>query len=95
MRIVRITQDEGIVHAECGHCRGAGSVAVELLTKALHACTWRWQSTAEIAERIGVSSTHCANLMADLRRFHAVERRGSGARHSPYEWRLAKSRGIG
>lgn len=83
--------DHRTVHVQCGACLGKGTVMHERQTQAIRLVSSEWQSTSALADRMGISVTNAANVLRDLYRAGHVERRGSGAHHSPYEWRLAPS----
>ncbi len=82
-------QPNGKIEVACGDCNGAGHVVADRLSQVYGAVSAEWSSTGSIARRVGITGENAAN---NLRRLHGsglVERRGSGARHSPYEWRRA------
>lgn len=72
----------------CGHCGGSGKKCAPELTSTLKLMGRSWVETLEVARRLGLKQGAACNRMADLLKLGLVERRGSGSRHSPYEWRL-------
>lgn len=72
----------------CGHCDGTGRKEAPKLTKTLDAVSKaQWRSTYELSRVLGVSETNMANRLAELRELGLLQRRGSGVRWSPYEWK--------
>lgn len=79
----------GEVEVVCGDCCGAGYVVADRLSQVYGAVSAEWVSTGDIAKRVGITGENAANNLKRLHGSDLVERRGSGARHSPYEWRRA------
>jgi DNA-binding IclR family transcriptional regulator len=74
------------VRVMCGHCSGEGYVVHARATQMLALIERGWASTGKLAKRMRIGATNAANIAALLLELGHVQRRGSGARHSPYEW---------
>jgi DNA-binding IclR family transcriptional regulator len=70
----------------CGHCSGEGRVLHHRATEMLAHVDRGWKSTGALAKKMGIGTTNAANIAALLLELGWVQRRGSGSRHSPYEW---------
>ncbi len=72
----------------CGHCDGTGRKEAPELSRTLAALSQvAWLSTQTMAKKLRTKETAMSNRLADLRKRGLVERRGSGSRYAPYEWR--------
>lgn len=78
----------------CGHCDGTGRKEAPKLSRTLAALSAsRWLSTQALAKKLETQETAMSNRLAELRELGLVERQGSGARYSPYEWKLKTEKG--
>lgn len=80
-----------LVYTNCRHCLGEGRTVhgrgSEML-RLIHETPWI--STPELAKKMRIGGTNASNVAALLADLDLVERRGSGSRHSPYQWRVKK-----
>lgn len=73
----------------CGHCYGSGKKEAPELSATLRVVSHaRWQATLAIAKLLGLKQGAVCNRLAALLKLGLLDRRGSGSRHSPYEWRV-------
>lgn len=78
----------------CGHCDGTGHKEAPKLSRTLAAISPTvWRSTQALAKKLKTQETAMSNRLAELRELGLVDRKGSGARYSPYEWRLKTEKG--
>lgn len=78
------------VFVTCGHCSGDGHTLDERASQMLARLQPdSWAPTKGLATKLRIKPSNAANILARLLEWGLVARRGSGSRHSPYEWRRA------